>query len=364
EATQQQAMGMINHAGKNDPENFVRNAMHTISERLRNIRLLQLHKTDPKSLEPSLLLFPEEFSKLEEGLVPFMKAAFQENPYQESPLLRGIYFSSGRQEGSPYSHFLKNLGLIEERDVLPGTSKGLFLHDFFDKILPRERHLFAPTRQALELGRLTRNLGLLSWLAIGVAICGLLSFSFVKNLAIIRSVPKEAPVLKAQLAPDVAMLEAYRKGIIKVEEGNRHWWIPRFGLTHSRDIEVRLKGNYCSLVDKGIISSMDRKIVEDTATFSVSTPDSAYARYVMHVVRRINLLDARIKGAGYDELKAKLQPTYLPFIPSTGNGQAPEMAKNLSDLYLYRLVWSQSQDGLTKERQNLKNLLTSTLDRK
>ncbi len=364
EAGQQQAMGMINHAGGNDPENFVRNAMHTISERLRNIRLLQLHKTDPRHLEPSLLLFPEEFSKLEEGLVPFMKAAFQENPYQESPLLRGVYFSSGRQEGSPYSHFLKNLGLIEERDVLPGTSKGLFLHDFFDKILPRERHLFAPTRQALEWGRLTRNLGLLSWLAIGVAVCGLLSFSFVKNLSIIRSVPKEAPVLKGQLAADVSMLESYRKGIIKVEEGNRHWWIPRFGLTHSRDIEVKLKENYCSLVDKGIITSMDRKIGEDTATFSASTPDSAYARSVMHIVRRINLLDARIKGGGLDDLRAKPQPTYLPFITSNGNGRAPEMAKNLADLYLYRLVWSQGRDGLGKEQQDLKKLLTGTLDRK
>ncbi|MRR39493.1 hypothetical protein EG829_33565, partial [bacterium] len=171
-------------------------------------------------------------------------------------------------------------------------------------------------------------------------------------------------MLKGQLASDVPMLEAYRKGIIEVEEGNSHWWIPRFGLTHSRDIEVRLKGNYCSLVDKGIISSMDRKMGEDAASFSVSTPDSAYARYVMHIVRRINLLDARMKGTGYDELKSKPQPTYLPFITSTGNGHGPGMAKNLADLYLYRLIWSQGRDSLAREQQNLKSLLTAALDKK
>lgn len=361
EAARQQAMGMINHTGKADPVSFVKNAMHTISERLRNIRLIQLHKADPRHLEPELLLFPEEFSKLEEGLAPFMKAAFQENPYQESPLLRGIYFSSGRQEGSPYSHFLKNLGLIEERDVLPGTNKGLFLHDFFATILPRERHLFAPTRQAVEWSRLTRNLGLLSWLAFGIAVCGLLSFSFVKNLAIIRSVPKEPPVLTREFTADVNILEQYRAGILKIEEGNRHWWIPRFGLTHSRDIEGGLKRNYCRLVEEGMVTGMNEGIEHDLGLLAGEVPDTAYARYVMHLIRRINLAEAHRGGAPLEELSAMPRPSILPFTPVPG-GDDPALAKVLSDIYLYRVAWDDQRQTSEKELHDLRSWLKRALE--
>ena len=149
------------------------------------MRLLIFHKTGSK-IDPELLLFPEEFERLKPGLDAFIKVAFQENPYQETPIMRGVFYSSGRQEGSPYSHFMSSLGLIDEREVLPGTNRGLFLKDFFSRILPKDRKLFAPTQRTLEWSRLTRNLGLTSWVAIVIALCGLLSFSFVKNLNILK----------------------------------------------------------------------------------------------------------------------------------------------------------------------------------
>ena len=165
-----QAMGLINHDFSKDAGAFHDRAIHTIAERLRDLRLLLFHKSESKGVDPSLLLFPEEFERLKVGLNAFIKGAFQENPYQETPILRGLFYSSGRQEGSPYSHFLNALGLIGEREVLPGTNKGLFLHDFFARILPRERTLFAPTLRAIEWSQLTRNLGLASWIAVALAV--------------------------------------------------------------------------------------------------------------------------------------------------------------------------------------------------
>ncbi|MGC9323791.1 MAG: type VI secretion protein IcmF/TssM N-terminal domain-containing protein [Desulfomonilia bacterium] len=364
ERQQEQAMGVINHANQRNPETFLKSLIHTINEKLRTIRLLQLHKMSPRELDPALLLFPEEFSRVEDGLAAFLNGVFQENPYQESPLLRGVYFSSGCQEGSPYSHFLKTLGLIEERDVLPGTSKGLFLHDFFARILPRERHLFAPTQRAIEWSRLTRNLGLLSWLAIAIAICGLLSFAFVKNLAIMRSIPHEPPVLKGELVVDVSMLERYRQVILEVEGANRGWLIPRFGLDESEEVEVRLKERYISLVNQGIISSMDAKLEADLAVLDASIPDTTAAPYIIHLARRINLIHGRINGMGLDELRQKQQPSYLPFIPQAGSAIAPEMAENLANLYLYRLIWDQNPENLNAEMNTLQNWLAHVLSKK
>ena len=360
----EQAMGMINHAGQKDPGTFIQNLLLSIREKLGTIRLLQLHKAQTRELDPALLLFPEEFTRLEEGLSAFLKGAFQENPYQESPHLRGVYFSSGRQEGSPYSHFLKTLGLIEERDVLPGTSRGLFLHDFFARILPRDRNIFAPTQRAIQWNILTRNIGLLSWLAIGIALCGLLSFSFVKNLAIMRSVPQDPPVLRSELVVDVSMLEKYRQAIVNLEDANRGWIIPRFGLNQSRQVEGRLKDRFCSLVDEGIVLSMDASLETDIAAMEATTPDSRAAPYILHLARRINLVQGRIRGMGIEELKQRPQPSYLPFISQAGSVAAPEMAESLANLYLYRLIWDRNPQRLNTELNTLQAWLATVLSKK
>jgi type VI secretion system protein ImpL len=178
-------------------------------------------------MDPGIFLFPEEFGQLRQGLGRFMETAFRENPYQETPVLRGLYFSSGRQEGTPYSHFLKNLGLIGEKEVLPGTDKGLFLHDFFGKILPRERGLLTPTKRVMEWRTITRNLGLVAWIILGIAFSGLLFFSFLNNMEILKGIPsrfaQSAPLSGERMA-SLEGLREFRDAILrwrrKTEPGN------------------------------------------------------------------------------------------------------------------------------------------------
>jgi type VI secretion system protein ImpL len=352
----QQAFGALNHNLSQDYPGFFNRAMHTILERLAHLRLLIFHKLDAKVLDPALLLFPDEFSRLKPGIDAFMKGAFQKNPYQETPMLRGVFFSSGRQEGSPYSHFLKALGLIEDREVLPGTSKGLFLHDFFATILPKERRLFVPTRQALAWERLTLNLGLLAWVAIAIAICGILSFSFVKNLGIIRSVPVEFTrtiALRGEMVSDLETMDRYRSAILKVQEKNGSWWIPRLGLSESRDVEARLKKNFCRLFDERFLDLFDRQLAVDIKGFAPADP--RIGEYIMYLVQRINLLKGRLSGEDLIPLLARPRPVL------TSAGQTPEGAKLFMDLYSSRLIWEDSDDNLKKESAYLQTLLAEAV---
>ena len=175
-------MGVSRDLSKHkDIGKFTEHTIASIGERLKDLRLFFFHKSSSRSVMPDLLLFPEEFEKLNVSINAFIRGAFQENPFQETPILRGLYFSSGKQEGSPFSHLLSELGLIGAEEVLPGTDKGLFLHDFFTKILPSDRGLFEPTAGGLKWKKLTRNLGLASWIAIFIAASGLLTFSYHKN---------------------------------------------------------------------------------------------------------------------------------------------------------------------------------------
>ncbi len=294
EAALDQAMGILNHELSLDILTYHEQAMHGMVERLKDLRLQLLNEPSVQKNEPSLFLFPEEFERLKTGLFAFMKGAFQENPYQETPILRGTFFSSGRQEGSPYSHFLKSLGLIGDHDVLPGTSKGMFLFDFFSKILPGDRGLFSPTIRAVQWNRLTRNLGLTAWAAIIIALCGFLSFSFVKNLRTIRAITNQfgsPPVLTGDNVEDVREMDRFRQTILQAEKQNQNWWIPRFWLNESLEVVSRLKVGYDTQFREMLLSRMDREMNIRMAAFTPDTPDVTIGNHFSHLVRRINLFE-------------------------------------------------------------------------
>lgn len=362
-----QPMGFINQDLTPDVALFQERAFQAIGERLRNLRILQLHQSGAKGMDPGLLLFPEEFENLRRGIQAFMKGAFKENPYQETPILRGLFFSSGRQEGSPYSHFLSALGLIGEKEVLPGTNKGLFLHDLFAKIFPKDKGLFAPTKRALQWRQLTRNLGLTSWIVLIVALCGLLSFSFVKNLKVIKDARDEfakPPVLKGEILSDMVTMDRFCQSILKVEDQNRGWWIPRFGLTESKKVEMGLKAKYCKQFQTVFLGTFDKQMEGTLATLTITTPDETIAQYVTHLVRRINLLRARLDGQPFATLRGKPQPSYEP-IPITADLKTiSEMKKKFGQLYLYYLVWRTDTGEMNKEIAILQAWLKDLLSTK
>ena len=366
-----QPMGIINQDLAPDVDAFVERALHSIGERLRNLRLQLLHQPKARGGDPELLLFPEEFEKLAKGLFTFMSHAFRANPYQETPLLRGIFFSSGRQEGIPHSHFSSTLGL-SGAEALPGTSRGLFLHDFFAKILPHDRLLLSPTRKSLEWRALTGNLGLISWVILGVALCGLLSFSFVKNLKTIRDFShdfSETAPMRGDQPEAMATLERFRQDILKVEEQNRHWWIPRFGLTESVKVEKGLKGRFCRQFQDRILTPFDKQMAAGMSALSPASPDEIYAQYLVHLVRRINILNARLDDRELSALQAKPQPAYFPLLnPTAGyppNSAAaagtPEVKNAFGALYLSALTWREDSGEVGKERALLRSWLKQLL---
>ncbi|HBG06211.1 MAG: type VI secretion system protein ImpL [Geobacteraceae bacterium GWC2_58_44] len=359
-----QPMGIINQELSPDVDAFVEHALHAVFERLRNLRLQLLHQPQAKGADPELLLFPEEFESLKQGVVTFLTHAFGENPYQETPVLRGIFFGSGRQEGNPRSHFSRSPVQIGTEEALPGTSKGLFLHDFFAKVLPRDRSLLPPTRNSIRWRTLTGNLGLTSWVVLGVALCGLLTFSFVRNMKTIRGFShgfSKTPPLRGDLPANLAAMERFRQDILKVEEQNRNWWIPRFGLTESIKVEKGLKEKFCRQFQTMVLTPFDKQISAGMTTISPATPDDLYAQYVVHLVRRINILKMRLAGNAPSALRENPQPEYLSSLNSPAAAGTPEARKAFGTLYLSALIWRENPVEIGKEKAMLQSWLKQLL---
>ena len=364
-----QAMGLLNQDLSTDTASLHTRLFETITQRLRDLRLLLLHqahsvtRSKTKS-DPELLLFPDEFQGMRNNLQSFMQTAFKKTPYQETPILRGIYFSSGRQEGTPFSHFLNALGLIKPQEVLPGTSRGLFLHDLFSKILPEDKKLFAPTARSLAWNRLTRNIGVAAWMTIVLALCGLLSFSFVQNLSTLRKAGQEFKtpiVLQGNLVNDVTAMDHFEKAVTRVEYFNNSWWFPRFGLNKSKQIEIQLKEKYCRQFNHDFAAGFDRQLDKEITDFSSATPDEKIGRYAAHLARRINLIKSRLDHLEFTSLAGKKQPSFQPVIHSDDAALVHKVSDRIADEYLHYLSWQKNPDILREESAHLQSMLQHIL---
>ncbi len=364
EESLKQPMGMINHNLSTDIAAFLESALQAVGKRLRNMRMLLLHQMEPRNVDPPLLLFPEEFDDIRNNLTAYIKALFGQNPYQETPLFRGLFFSSGRQEGRPHSHFMNNLGLNAQKESLPGTTRGLFLHDFFAKVLPKDRRLMAPTRKAMEWSAITSNLGLTAWIVVWVALCGLLSFSFVKNLHSISGISNEfqkLPVLQSEYVSDLTTLDTFRKGIIRIEKQNSSWWIPRFGLRESIHLEKELKSHYCGQFQERFLNEFDKRFIANARMIDATIADDEYAQYMAHAVRRVNILSGAPYGANVEKLSGKPHPQYIVMDPRDP-ANAPEIRRVVDSLLLYYFAWRQDPDNIKKEMAAFESVVKTLYD--
>jgi type VI secretion system protein ImpL len=346
-----QPMGVLNHNAGADPLNFFATAFADLQRRVRDLRL-QLILSDKESAA-QLIVFPEEFAKLKAGLEIFCGGAFGANNYQETPIFRGIFFSSAQRISAQGS----TPNAAQEEQV---RTSGLFLHDLFAKLLPQERSLVAPTRRALEWRKATSSLGLVSWVIFGVAISGLLTFSFVKNLSALRQIPHEltrAVEVKGG-AGDLETLCRYRDAVAAVEGINARWWLPRFGLNESLKVERELKNRFCSKFQEGVLAPMDADLERAIVTNAATASDVTYGDCISHLTRRINLLKAALHGDRHEALMAMPQPGYALAVPAAA---ASDTTPKFSLLYLCYLSWRADSGSLAHEaaalRKELKQLL-------
>ncbi len=70
-------------------------------KKLFEIRTIRLSSPLKREQRRKVFLFPFQFNTLQQKLTYLTGEVFQHNPYQDNPLFRGFYFTSGTQEGMP-----------------------------------------------------------------------------------------------------------------------------------------------------------------------------------------------------------------------------------------------------------------------
>jgi type VI secretion system protein ImpL len=117
-----------------------------LTRRLDQLRLFALNDAlRTGRSRQQLFCFPEEFRALQRRLRLFLDTLCIFDVPLDAPYVRGVFFGSAQQQGTPFSALRDTLGFKTPPLALEESTESYFLHDLLTVILPRDRHLARPT---------------------------------------------------------------------------------------------------------------------------------------------------------------------------------------------------------------------------
>ncbi|HEY8945855.1 MAG TPA: type VI secretion system membrane subunit TssM, partial [Polyangiaceae bacterium] len=173
------------------------------------VRVLHARMNERLAREPQpevrarVLQFPMEFRALKLPVARFIDELCRPNPYNETPFVRGFYFSSGTQTGRSIDRVIGNmargfdLGMLGAAEARPTEPRSFFVTDLFSKVVFPDRHLAARSRSRLKRGARRQ----LVWG--GAAVAGTLvlvtpaAVSYVTNAKLIRATERDVGEARA-----------------------------------------------------------------------------------------------------------------------------------------------------------------------
>jgi len=117
-----------------------------LEQRLNERLVERLQQERDPSRRDLIYGFPQQFGALKETLHGFLEGVFKPNAFEDRALLRGVYFTSGTQEGSPIDRLIGAMaqGMNLDRQHLArqtGTGRSYFIEKLFMAVAFAERGL-------------------------------------------------------------------------------------------------------------------------------------------------------------------------------------------------------------------------------
>lgn len=341
----EEALGYLGNAKQGDgsESEFLTKAFTSITDRLKHLRLDMGVKG--VELTSEVLLFPSEVLRVRPGLQQFLSTCVGNNPYLEQPLLRGIFFASGRQAGTSVAGILSEV--LRPAPDKPAADRGLFLHDFFGSILPRDRGTFLPTQIVNRWNQVTRNLAWVSWFAVNIAVVSFLLLSYAATKSTLNQIESSFPAMDSSTQGDSryarqrlsAMLEIVDL-LLEQEHGWNTQWLAFSSEVRGlqNDIKIAFVAGMKKLFARN--SVVDKRIAD-----LLAQPDAPlYPEMVLGVVRYYNKSMAGLRGASYDELLA------MPSVPmkalrALDSVLSPDVIAGYDRLISAYFAWSVNGDA-------------------
>ncbi|WP_037230096.1 type VI secretion system membrane subunit TssM [Roseobacter sp. GAI101] len=133
--------------------------------------------------------FPNQMEMLEPKITGFLRGVF-EGASQTKAILRGFYFTSGTQEGTPIDQVLGSIAANGAGGMQPafmsGRGRSFFLHDLLKKVIFAERDWVGYDRRRMVRRTIFRGLAKTAIATACIAAAGAFGYSFWNNASLVR----------------------------------------------------------------------------------------------------------------------------------------------------------------------------------
>ena len=156
---------------------------------------------------------PGQMALMRDNVADFLRRVFEPTRYKSSAILRGFYFTSGTQEGTPIDQVL---GAMARNDQAPGAfapafmsgqGKSFFLHDLLRRVIFEERDWVSHDARAVRRTQILRGLGF-SVLGLGTAAAlAAFGYSYWLNRNLVQETAQEAQNYEIQAQREIERTE-------------------------------------------------------------------------------------------------------------------------------------------------------------
>ena len=213
----------------------------------------------------TLFAFPQQFAAMRELLKGFLDEAFLSSAFGEEPMVRGVYFTSGTQEGSPFDRVLGNISRAYglERQILPpaaASGRSYFLTHLLRGVIFAESDISGRSA-VIEKRRSRIALALYSLLAVlSLLLIVGWTVSFVRNQVLIKDVADAAADVSKQVATVPPLPNGDVLAVLPVLDASRKIptgyddrdasvpWSRAFGLSQSGKLGTQASRAYLNLL--------------------------------------------------------------------------------------------------------------------
>lgn len=155
----------------------------------------------------SIFGLPGQMALLRDNVDGFLRRVFEPTRYKTNAILRGFYFTSGTQEGTPIDQVLGAIqqpGMSFASGFMSGRGKSFFIHDLMRRVIFPEQGWVSHDIKAVRRAFFMRTTALVAIALVTVAAASAVGVSYWKNRQLVATAEAETENWRRDAAPELS----------------------------------------------------------------------------------------------------------------------------------------------------------------
>lgn len=197
-----------------DPMKAFDGAFDALQNRLDERLVHRLQQERDVQRRELIYNFPLQLGSTRDAIRQFLEQVFKPSRYRTTPLLRGMYFTSGTQEGTPFNRIMSQLASNfslsrAATQSAPSAGKSYFIHDLLLKVIFGESGLAGANLKVERMYGIARKAGWAALLALPILLNVAWWISYGANRDLITETDESTEAIEGSVsrvdARDVSM---------------------------------------------------------------------------------------------------------------------------------------------------------------